>query len=330
MDGVKTLQQAVQYFEDEQVCVDAVAAMRWPDGKAVCPNCQGKEHYYLAARRVWKCKRCAKQFSVKVGTIFEDSPIPLNKWLLAMWMLGNCRNGVSSYEIHRAIGVSQKSAWFMLQRIRLAMKPKRSAKLGGDGSEVEADESFIGGKAQNKHLRKRAELRRTRASAEWKGSGRSLSQTAVMGMLDREQGKVHAAVVPEVNRHELKSVILNHILPGSRLYTDSAPLYKKLPDQITHDYVNHITEYVRGRVHTNGIENFWSLLKRGINGTYVAVEPFHLHRYLDEQVFRFNNRKDGKVKITDAERFKTLLGQVVGRRLTWNEVIGKEGETAPF
>jgi transposase-like protein len=330
MNHIKTLQQAIQYFSDEQVCIDAVAAMKWPNGKAVCPNCESKEHYYLAARRVWKCKKCAKQFSVKVRTIFEDSPIGLDKWLLAMWMLGNCRNGVSSYEIHRAIGVSQKSAWFMLQRIRLAMRPKRSPKFGGTGSEIEADESFIGGKDSNKHESQRKELRLLRNAGTLKGSGHLVSKTAVMGMLDRDKGKVHAAVVPEISRRELQSAILNHIMPGSKLYTDKAGLYRGLPQGITHDFVNHVTQYVNGRVHTNGIENFWSLLKRGLNGTYVAVEPFHLHRYLDEQVFRFNTRKDGRVKISDSDRFKTLLGQVAGRRLTWAEVTGKEGQATPF
>src|SRR6266571_5653497 len=146
MKEIKTLQQAIQHFSDEQTCIDTVAAVRWPDGPT-CPACEHKEHYYLKTQKRWKCKDCNRQFSVKLGTIFEDSPLGLDKWLLAMWMIANCKNGVSSYEIHRAIGVTQKTAWFMLHRIRLGMQVGPEAgKFGGNGGEVEADESFIGGK----------------------------------------------------------------------------------------------------------------------------------------------------------------------------------------
>jgi len=192
MNQVKTLQQAIQYFSDEQTCIDAVASLRWPDGKPTCPACGKQEHYYLASQKRWKCKECWKQFSVKVGTIFEDSPVGLDKWLTAMWMLANCKNVVSSYEVHRAIGISQKSAWFMLQRIRLAMQNGSLVKLGGSGAPVEADETFIGGKARNMH--KSVRERRI------KGPGFNVEDKAVVAGLLERKGKVHAQVIPDRKR----------------------------------------------------------------------------------------------------------------------------------
>jgi transposase-like protein len=320
MKHLKTLQQAIQYFDDEQVCVDAVAAMRWPDGKPLCPSCGKQDHYYLAKQKRWKCKECWKQFSVKQGSIFEDSPIPLNKWLLAMWMLANCKNGVSSYEIHRAIGVSQKSAWFMLQRIRLAMRPVLPNKLGGEGSEVETDETVIGGKLKNMHRNRRA---------EFFGSGGALRNKAiVMGTLDRTARQVRAEVVPYARQENMHAMVKKNVKFGSTVYTDNHVGYGGLRDRYTHEVINHMEKYVEGRVHTNGIENFWSLLKRGLHGTYIAVEPFHLHRYVDEQVFRYNHRKHGDDKLNDGDRFRLLLSQIAGKRLTWAETIGKVGETA--
>lgn len=170
----KTLQQAIKHFSDEQVCIDTIAALRWPTGP-VCPKCGGTEHYYLATQKRWKCKECAKQFSVKVGTIFEDSAIPLNKWLVALWMLVNCTNGISSYEVGRDIGITQKSAWFVLHRLRLALHHKTLGKLGG---EVEADETYTGGAARFMDAdRKR---RMIEGKAGWVG------KTAVMGLLERK------------------------------------------------------------------------------------------------------------------------------------------------
>lgn len=174
-----TLQKAVKYFSDNLVCINLVAKMRWADGIATCPICQSKETSFLSTRNIWKCKNkeCKKQFSVKVGTIFEQSPIGLDKWLLAVWLISNAKNGISSYEIHRAIGVTQKTAWFMLHRIRLAMETGSIEKLSGN---VEVDETFIGGKAKNMHKHKR--------EAIIKGRG-SVGKTAVMGLLERN-GKV--------------------------------------------------------------------------------------------------------------------------------------------
>ncbi len=319
----------MRYFSDEQVCIDTVAAMRWPDGPE-CPACGHKEHYYLKTQRRWKCKECYKQFSVKLGTIFEESPLSLDKWLPALWMIVNCRNGISSYEIGRDLGISQKSAWFMLHRLRLAMRNGSIMKLGGNGGEVEADEAFIGGKPKNMHSNRRRALAIARSSC-LKGDTRLIGKTAVVGVLDREAREVRATVVRAINRETLQNQILNHIEHGSKIYTDEASIYSSIPKEYVHEFVNHMEKYVKGRVHTNGLENFWSLLKRGLNGTYVAVEPFHLSRYVDEQAFRFNNRKDANGnKLTDSDRFNLALSQIAGKRLTFAEVTGKTGDATCF
>lgn len=284
-----------------------------------------KEPYWIQTQKRWKCRSCRRQFSVKLGTIFEDSPIPLQKWLPALWMLTNCRNGVSSYEIARDLGISQKSAWFVLHRLRLVMQSGNPGKLGGNGGEVEADETFVGGKVKNMHKSRQAEWRQARKNV-MEGSSWLIGKSAVMGILDRKQRKIRATVIPAVNREVLQSEILKNVAHGTKVYTDEHRAYRSLPKDYVHKFVNHLESYVDGKVSTNGIENFWSLLKRGLNGTYVAVEPFHLFRYVDEQVFRYNHRKDdtGR-KLADAERFELALSQVVGKRLTFAEVIGKDG-----
>jgi len=331
MESPKTLQQAIQFFIEFENCRQFMIAVRWLDGKVRCPYCDSEKVTYLEKARLYRCygDHPKQKFSLKIGTVFEDSPIPLDKWLPAVWMLVNCRNGVSSYEIHRALGVTQKSAWFMLHRIRLAVQSGSFRKLGGPGNEVEADEAFVGGKAQNMHGKRRAALRNARNSC-LHGDTRLIGKAAVMGVLDREQRKVRAAVVPNINRETLQAEILNHIEHGSKIYTDEASLYRSVPKEYTHAFVNHMEKYVDGRVHANGMENFWSLLKRGLHGTYVAVEPFHLFRYVDEQVFRYNHRKDENGnKLSDADRFKVALSQIAGKRLTFAEVTGKVEET-PF
>jgi transposase-like protein len=306
----KTLQDVIRYFSDEQTCIDTVAQMRWPDGP-VCPACGQKDHYYLKSQRRWKCKECYRQFSVKVGTIFEDSPLTLDKWLCAMWLIANCKNGVSSCEVGRDLGITQKSAWFMLHRIRTAMQNGSLMKMGGDGGEVEVDETFIGGKARNMHLDKR-ERRIT-------GTG-GKDKTAVMGILERG-GEVRVAVVPNRRKKVLQEAVKQHVAAGTALYTDALLSYDGLAQEYAHKVIDHAEKYVDGRVHTNGLENFWSLLKRGISGTYVSVEPFHLFRYLDEQAYRFNNRKK---PMDDSARFYDLLSRVSGRRLTYSELTGGE------
>ena len=323
METPKTLQQAIRLFSDEQVCIDAVASMRWPDGPE-CPHCQAKEPYYLATQKRWKCRSCRKQFSVKVGTIFEDSPISLQQWLPALWMLVNDKNGISSYELHRALDISQKSAWFVLHRLRLVLKQNPGFQFGGP---VEVDETFVGGRIANMHKSKKARM------AEIKGQqlkGDHMNKTIVMGLLDRELRQVRAKVVPNVRRDTLQNEILREVKLGSTVYTDEWIGYNALRQQFVHDVVNHVEGYVEGQVHTNGIENFWALLKRTLKGTYVAVEPFHLERYVDEQIFRFNNRATKENPLTDSDRFVAALAQVAGKRLTFAELTGKTGSEATF
>src|SRR6202030_329790 len=315
MTEPKSLQEAIVYFSNPDNCTDYLAVRRWPNG-VVCPGCGSQKVSYNAKRRTWKCgsHHPKREFSVKVGTIYEDSPIPLDKWLTATWMLTNCKNGVSSYEIARDIKVTRKSAWFMLQRIRLAMQDDFfGSKLGG---EVEVDETFIGGKARNMHLSER--------KRRITGTG-TKDKTAVMGILERG-GKVRTSVVPSRKKHVLQDEGRRHVTAGAALYSDALLSYEGLATDYAHKVVDHAVQYVDGRVHTNGLENFWSLLKRGISGTYVSVEPFHLFRYLDEQTFRYNNRKD----MDDFDRFKLAASQMVGKRLTWNEATGKNHETQTY
>lgn len=302
IQDIKTLQQAIQYFSNDSVCIDFVASLRWKDGIATCPKCESTKTSFLQTRKIWKCKVCKKQFSVKVGTIFEDSAIGLDKWLCAIWLIVNCKNGISSYELHRAIGITQKSAWHVLHRIRIAMKVGNIEKLSGT---VECDETFIGGLAKNMHKHKRDE--------KIQGRG-SVGKTAVMGLLERK-GKVKAKVIKSVDRKTLHSEIKDNIEQGSNVYTDEWRSYQGLDNEYVHEVINHSIEYVRDNVHTNGIENFWTLLKRTIKGTYISVEPSHLSRYVDEQVFRFNERKDN-----DNGRFLKAVKGIIGKRLTYKEL----------
>jgi len=317
----KTLQQAIVHFADPDNCIRYLAECRWPDG-VVCPTCGRSDVSYVAKRRVWQCKtRHPKaQFTVKVGTVMEDSPIGLDKWLTALWMMSNCKNGVSSWEIHRALGVTQKTAWFLIHRIRLAMRDTRTHMLGGDGGPVESDESHIGPVPGKMHAN-----RRRKAHA----AGRYSNKSTVHGMLDREMRQIRAKVVPNVKRETLQNAILENVSPSAKLYTDEFVSYSGLDQKFVHETVNHLNEYVRGQVHTNGLENFWSLLKRTLRGTYVAVEPFHMDQYLAEQVFRYNNRATKENPLTDADRFALVVSQIVGRRITYKELTGK-ADAGPF
>jgi transposase-like protein len=301
------LMNAIRYYSDPLVCVKEVASVKWPKGEPVCPRCGNKRHSFLKTRLMWKCLECRKQYSVKVGTIFEDSPVGLDKWLCAMWMLANCKNGVSSYEVARALEVTQKTAWFMLHRIRYAVHHGSINKMTGT---VEADETFIGGKARFMHADKKAE----------KIHGRGPEGKAIVfGLLDRETGKVSTAVVGTRRKKDLQAEIRSNVTAGAALYTDALKSYDGLDSEYAHKVIDHAEAYVDGAVHTNRLENFWSLLKRSIKGTYVSVEPFHLFRYLDEQSFRYNERK-----ATDSERFRLVLGSVAGKRLTWDTLTCQE------
>lgn len=316
---IKTLQDAVKFFSDPDNALAYMVARRWPDGVS-CPSCGRSDVVFLKNQRKWQCKSVhpKRQFSAKVGTIFEDSPIALEKWLIVVWMLSNCRNGVSSYEIMRTVGVTQKSAWFMLHRIRLAMQ-QGGGLLGGPSSEVEADETFIGGKARNMH--KDVKARRIHA----KQGNSAVDKVLVMGMLERG-GHVRTAILKNRFTETLRENLNKNVALGSSLYTDELQAYKGVKDEYLHDFCDHTERYVNGRVHTNGIENFWSCLKRTLGGTYVAVEPFHMFRYLDEQCFRYNYRRDGERKLTEKERFDMALAGVTGKRLTYVEVTGKTRE----
>lgn len=344
-----TLQEAIIYFSDADNCVTFLVSRRWPNGVITCPRCGSEKVTYMEARRLWQCKaRHPKaQFSIKVGTIFEDSALGLDKWLTAMWMIANCKNGVSSHEIAASLGITQKSAWHLLHRIRLVMKDHDfGSKLGTPGSSgnagagdahaaadgqdfgktaVEVDEAFIGGKLVNVHKGRIAKMRKEFIeSPEYEQ--RKDNKTPVVGIFDRESRQVRAKVVKNVKRETLQKEILKNVKYGSAVYTDEAVVHDNLRRRYIHATVNHAETYVNGQVHTNSLENFWSLLKRNLAGTYVAVEPFHLDRYLDEQMFRFNNR----INHTPATRFNKMVSQIVGRQLTYADLTGQELKKQPF
>src|SRR5437667_232432 len=305
----KTLLEAVKYFENPDTCLSFLGDLRWPNGIVKCPRCGSDGVTFLANARVWKCRtpHSHQKFSIKVGTIFEDSPIGLEKWLPAVWMVTNNKNGISSCEMARDLGVTQKTAWFMNHRIRLAMHSGTFEKLSG---EVEVDETFIGGKARNMHIAQR--------KRRITGTG-TKDKVAVMGIVQRG-GEVRTMVVDDRKKKTLQAEVREHVEAGAALYSDDLKSYEGLEGQYAHKVINHAVAYVEGAVHTNTLENFWSLLKRGLHGTYVSVEPFHLFRYLDEQAFRYNNRKP----LDDAGRFSLVVSQIVGKRLTYASLTGKD------
>ncbi len=310
----RTLLEAVKYFADPEHCLSYLVSRRWPEG-VTCPVCNSPRVHFDKTRMGWRCaaKHPGRKFTLKTGTIFEDSPIGLDKWLPAVWMIAGDKNGISSHELGRALGVTQKTAWFMLHRIRLAMQSETGGKLGG---EVEVDETFIGGKARNMHAGKRNGRQLRGRSVEGKA--------AVMGLLQRHPGKGKSRVrlehVPGTKRHQLQSRVEQHVEDGARVYTDALASYDHLGLYYEHQVIDHAEAYVQGEVHTNGLENFWSLLKRSIRGTYVSVEPFHLFRYLDEQAFRFNEREGD-----DADRFQSAIDGIVGRRVMYRAVDRRDG-----
>ncbi len=313
-----TLQEAMVFFADEARAFDFMKGIRFPTGKVTCPRCGSGDVSFLSTRRKWSCKHCTtnRQFSLRTATILEDSPLGFDKWICAFWLIANAKNGISSWEIHRALGVTQKTAWFLLHRVRLALQAGTimTDKMGGI---VEADETFIGAKARNMHADKRKKL-------VGKKTG-PYAMTAVMGLLERhaEKGRsrVKAAVLKSVKKGDVQAEVRENVTPGAEVHTDALRSYTTLADDYNHKVVDHAETYVNGNVHTNGLENFWSLLKRTVKGTYVCPAPFHLHRYLGEQVFRFNERKDER---GDLGRFLTAIGHIVGRRLTWASLTGED------
>ena len=310
----KTLQQAVIYFSNPDTAHAEMVKFRWPDGKVKCPTCGSEDVYFTKSRRIWQCKNdhAKRQFSVKIGSVMEDSALGIDKWLIATWLITNAKNGISSYELSKAIGVTQKSAWFMLHRIRLAMHAEHTDRWSG---EVEADETFIGGKARNMHAAKRKRLGISQSRS-------MIGKVGVMGLLARhgEGSQVRTSVLINRRKNQLEDVVTDHVEAGSTLYTDSLRSYDRMEARgYIHKVIDHAEAYADGAVHTNGLENFWSLLKRAIKGTHMSVEPFHLFRYLDEQAFRFNNRK-----LSDAGRFAITAASVFGKRLTFNALTGRD------
>jgi len=307
----KSLQDAIVYFADKEVAHAFAVAMRWPDG-IFCPYCQCCDYSYVSTRKVWKCKGCKKSYSARVGTIFEDSPLSMSKWLSAIWLLINCKNGISSYELHRALTVTQKTAWFMLHRIRAAIKAKSfDKKLAGI---VEADECFIGGLFKNMHEKKREEIRAANTPHKRGGIGKTIVQAVI-----QRNGDVRAQIIDDLSVAARLAFLKENVEEGSQLMTDEGYSAVEFGESFVHDFVNHEIEYVRGNVYTNNVENFWALLQRTISGTYVSVEPYHLSAYVDEQSFRFNQRKDN-----DAGRFLKAMAMFPTARLTYKELIRAE------
>ncbi len=267
----ETLMEAVKFFGEGDHAFTFMRDLRWPQG-VKCPQCGTDKVGFVATRKLWQCKCCTvkKQFTIKTGTVFEDSALGLDKWLAAIWLIANARNGVSSYEIHRAIGVTQKTAWFMLHRIRLALQSGSFEKLKGA---VEVDETFIGGKARNMHF--------DRNQRRGRGLPGGVGNAIVVGLLERgaKGGKVKALHVSNRRRPVVETAVRDHVEKGAAVFTDALPSYSQLAPDFLHQFIDHAETYVHGKVHTNGLENFWSLLKRAIKGTYVSVEPFHLGRF---------------------------------------------------
>jgi hypothetical protein len=302
METPKTLLEAVNFFSNYENCRQFMIELRWNDGIVLCPRCRSADVLYMEKARLYFCraKHEKAKFSLKVGTIFEDSPLSLSKWLPAAWLISNCKNGISSYELARALGVTQKSAWHMLHRLREAMTDE-TGKLGG-GNTVECDETFVGGKVKNMHKSKRPK----------DGAYGQHGKAVVLGMLERG-GRVKAQVVAGRTKQQLNPIMTENVEAGSHIITDELTTYGFLETPYNREVINHAFEYVQGHIHTNGIENFWSLLKRSLGGTYISVEPFHLDAYVAEQVFRYNNRKDAD----DFARFATCMMGIQGKRLTY-------------
>ena len=299
-DFPNTLIDAIRYFSDEDTCREFLTELRWPDGVR-CLRCDSDRLGYIKTRHLWRCKDCRYEFGVRKGTIFEDSPIPLSKWMAGMWLYSASKKGRSSHQLAKDLGISQKSAWHMSHRIRLAMETESfDQPLSG---EVEADETFVGGLAKNQHQSKRKHV----------GTG-GAGKAAVMGLLERH-GEVRAHTIQNTRRSTIDPIVRANVQPGSAVYTDALLSYRSLEDAYVHEVIDHAEGYVRDRVHTNGLENFWSLFKRMLYGTHHSVDPVHLDRYLGEATYRFNTRGQ-----RDGQRFADVAGRVAGKRLTWKEL----------
>jgi transposase-like protein len=298
-----SLVEAIRYFADADRCFEFVKNLRWTDGVVACPRCGECDPIFISTRRIWKCRGCNHQFSLKVGTIFEDSGLGFDKWLPAIWLIANSKNGISSHELGRSLGVTQKTAWFMNHRIRLAIASGTFQKLSGT---VETDETYIGGLARNMHVADR--------KRKIHGTGYA-DKVAIHGALERG-GPVVATVIDDVSSKAIQASVRNWVESGATLYTDQAKTYLGLAKDYNHSSVNHgIGEYVSGDVHTNSIEGFWNLYKRAWKGTYTHNAPKHTVRYVDERTFSYNTRGSN-----DLERMVAVTSAVSGRRLTYSEL----------
>jgi transposase-like protein len=302
-------------FQDPFAAADYLESIRWPNGP-VCPHCGNgeREHYLLKSktRKLWKCAACRKQFTVTIGTIFEGSHVSLNKWLLAFFFLCSSKKGMSAHQLHRMLGVTYKTAWFMAHRIRYAMtQPAFTRQLSGT---VEVDETYVGGKRRRSNKVETAPLDPMLPDKR-KQTGRGSDKTPVVALVERG-GQVRSFRMANVTAESLGGAIRRHVARESHLRTDSFPSYTLVGREFeSHETVNHAHEYVRGDAHTNTAENFFSILKRGIDGIYHHVSEAHLPKYLAEFDFRYNNlARDG---VTDAERTRRALAMTEGKRLKY-------------
>jgi transposase-like protein len=314
----KTVKEAIRYFADPAICLQYMIPLRWPNG-ITCPHCQGVEHSFISTRQIWRCKACKKQFSIKTQSIMEDSPLSLDVWLVAMWLIANAKNGISSHELSRALGVTQKSCWFLAHRIRLAFETGTFEKMSG---QIECDETFVGGLAKNMHADKREALIQGRGP---------VNKAIVFGMLERNEEKgasqVSAAVIPDRSAETLEEQVYSIVELKSEIITDEWVGYQGLSPDYIHHMINHSKEYARGEINTNSIENFWTLFKRCLKGTWVSVEDDHLHRYVAEQEFRFNER--GKRGGKDKDRFVKVVSNINGKRITYKQLIDRGSAPLP-
>lgn len=307
LNKFSNLLNLLSYFKDEQICLSYLETIRW-EGKLSCPykDCEGDKIYRCKDHK-YKCDKCKRIYSVKVGTIFEGSKLPLQKWYAAIYLITAHKKGISSLQLSRDLSITQKTAWFVLHRVRYSLGLNSGTdKLSGI---IEADETFMGGNEKNKHKSKRTEGTQ----------GRSVkTKSAVAGVIERG-GELRAKKIKNTNGYHLKPFVVKNVEFGSQLMTDEHLGYNGLAQLFKHSRVNHGTEqYVVGNCHTNAMEGFWSLLKRGVNGIYHSISQKHLQQYIDEFVFRYNTRK-----ASETNRFDMMLNNI-NARLTYNTLINAD------